>query len=217
MILLWISKPFLVKNFEIYHISLKNLQMAFPLESSIHCDPGPQGEGLQGSGFSTHLCHACSQTKPLLQSESLVHSGPHPVIVSGLGINPGWQLHMAFPAALTVQVVPWPQGVGTQGLLGCLGYERWTKWWKGNSSERGFLVRLVFVLFLLIEYKEEINEYYSDFEDIISNFWKIKSFSLLSNMVRILKKHSHLWTYEAYLMIPSSNFLNITRSCQVLF
>ena len=66
----------------------------------------PQGEGLQGSGFSTHLCHACSQTKPLLQSESLVHSGPHPVIVSGLGINPGWQLHMAFPAALTVQVVP---------------------------------------------------------------------------------------------------------------
>ena len=27
--------------------------MAFPLESSIHCDPGPQGEGLQGSGFST--------------------------------------------------------------------------------------------------------------------------------------------------------------------
>ena len=80
--------------------------MAFPPPLVIHLAPGPQGEGLQGSGFSTHLCHACSQTNPLLQSESLVHSGPHPAIVSGLGINPGWQLHMAFPAALTVHVVP---------------------------------------------------------------------------------------------------------------
>ena len=62
-----------------------------------------------------------------LHSGSIVHSGPHPVIVSGLGISPGRQLQMAFPATLMVQAVPWPQGVGTQGLLGCLEMARRTK------------------------------------------------------------------------------------------
>lgn len=55
-----------------------------------------------------------------LHSWSTVHSGPHPVIVSGLAINPGRQLQMAFPVGLTVQVVPGPQGEGWQGLLGIL-------------------------------------------------------------------------------------------------
>ena len=31
------------------------LQMGFPTELTIHTAPGPQGEGLQGSGLSTHL------------------------------------------------------------------------------------------------------------------------------------------------------------------
>ena len=32
------------------------------------------------------------QTKPVLQSGSTIHSGLHPVIVSGLGISPGSHL-----------------------------------------------------------------------------------------------------------------------------
>ena len=52
--------------------------------------PGPQGEGLQGSGFSTHFWF--SQTNPVLQSGSRTHSGPHPVMVSGFGIRPGSHL-----------------------------------------------------------------------------------------------------------------------------
>ena len=39
--------------------------------------PGPQGEGLQGSGFSTHLWFW--QTQPWLQSGSMTHSGLHPI------------------------------------------------------------------------------------------------------------------------------------------
>ena len=52
--------------------------------------PGPQGDGLQGSGFSTQCWFW--QTKPVRQSGSTTHSGPHPVIVSGLGIKPGSHL-----------------------------------------------------------------------------------------------------------------------------
>ena len=55
-----------------------------------------------------------------LQSGSRVHSGPHPVMVSGLGISPGWQLQIAFPIELTVQVVPGPHGDGWQGFFGGL-------------------------------------------------------------------------------------------------
>ena len=97
----------------------------FPTFGAEQTAPGPQGEGLHGSGSSTHLWF--KQTSPVLQSGSLTHSGPHPVIVSGLGISPGRQLQMALPAALMVQVVPWPQGVGTHGLLGCLEIARRTK------------------------------------------------------------------------------------------
>ena len=80
--------------------------------------PGPHGEGLHGSGSSTHLW--LRQTCPDLHSGSVTHSGPQPVMVSGLGIKPGSQLQIAFPTLLTVQMVPGPQGEGTQGLLGGL-------------------------------------------------------------------------------------------------
>ena len=66
------------------------LQIAFPRLLVIHLAPGPQGDGLQGSGFSTQRWP--SQTYPDLQSGSITHSGPQPVIVSGLGINPGLHL-----------------------------------------------------------------------------------------------------------------------------
>ena len=71
----------LLSNVKLY------LQIALPEWSSIQFAPGPQGDGSQGSGFSTQKLF--SHTKPrCLQSGSLVHSGPHPVIVSGLGTNP---------------------------------------------------------------------------------------------------------------------------------
>ena len=92
------------------------LAYRLPCLGAVHLAPGPQGEGLQGSGSSTHLWF--KQTYPLEQSGSLVHSGPHPVMVSGLGIRPGSQLQMALPTLLTVQMAPGPQGVGTQGLAG---------------------------------------------------------------------------------------------------
>jgi len=96
-------------------IGLLNL---FPTFGAEQTAPGPQGEGLHGSGSSTHLWF--KQTSPVLQSGSLTHSGPHPVIVSGLGIIPGTQLQMALPTPLTVQMVLGPQGDGWQGLEGGL-------------------------------------------------------------------------------------------------
>lgn len=51
-------------------------------------------------------------------------------MVSGLGMSPGSQLQMALPILLTVQMVPGPQGEGTQGFLGCL-VVRFTKMWVG--------------------------------------------------------------------------------------
>ena len=66
------------------------LQIAFPFPSFIHLAPGPQGLGSQGSGFSIHLW--LWHTYPYWQSGSITHSGLHPVMVSGLGIKPGWHL-----------------------------------------------------------------------------------------------------------------------------
>ncbi len=65
--------------------------MGFPRLFTIQIAPGPHGEGLQGSGFSTHCWFW--QTKPVLQSGSRTHSGPHPVIVSGFGTRPGSHLN----------------------------------------------------------------------------------------------------------------------------
>ena len=91
-------------------------QIGFPILFGEHVAPGPQGDGLQGSGFSTHLWFW--QTNPYWQSGSRTHSGPHPVIVSGLGINPGWQRQIGFPDGLGVQVVPGPHGDGLHGFFG---------------------------------------------------------------------------------------------------
>ena len=100
------------------------LAYLLPCLGAEHLAPGPQGEGLQGSGSSTHLWF--KQTCPDLHSLSVVHSGPHPVMVSGLGMRPGSQLQMALPTLLTVQMAPGPQGEGTQGLVG-LRVERGTR------------------------------------------------------------------------------------------
>ena len=54
--------------------------------------PGPQGDGLQGSGLSTQRWFW--QTNPVRQSGSTTHSGPQPVMVSGLGTNPGSHLNI---------------------------------------------------------------------------------------------------------------------------
>ena len=66
------------------------LQMGFPRLLTMQMAPGPQGDGLQGSGFSTHLWFW--QTYPVLQSGSRTHSGPQPVMVSGFGMRPGSHL-----------------------------------------------------------------------------------------------------------------------------
>ena len=52
--------------------------------------PGPQGVGMQGWSI-------------------------HPVIVSGLGINPGLQSQIATAPLLVEQIVPGPQGLGSHG------------------------------------------------------------------------------------------------------
>lgn len=93
----------------------RHLQIGFPFLLGVQVVPGPQGDGLQGSGFSIHFWLA--QTNPYLQSGSTTHSGPQPVMVSGLGINPGKHLQIGLPSALGVQVVPGPQGDGLQGSL----------------------------------------------------------------------------------------------------
>jgi len=94
---------------------VRHLQIGCPFLFGEQVVPGPQGDGLHGSGFSTHFWLA--QTNPYLQSGSTVHSGPHPVIVSGLGISPAKHLQIGFPSALGVHVVPGPQGEGLQGSL----------------------------------------------------------------------------------------------------
>lgn len=90
-----------------------HLQIEFPLKVTVQVAPGPQGEGTHGSGFSTHFWSL--QMKPCRQSGSLVHSGLHPVIVSGFGISPGEHLQIALPDPVTVQTAPGPQGFGSQG------------------------------------------------------------------------------------------------------
>lgn len=57
---------------------------------TIQTAPGPQGDGLQGSGFSMHFWFW--HMNPVLQSGSRTHSGPQPVMVSGLGTSPGSHL-----------------------------------------------------------------------------------------------------------------------------
>ena len=115
----------------------------FPILGAVQTAPGPQGEGLHGSGSSTHLWF--KQTSPELQSGSLTHSGPHPVMVSGLGIIPGTQLQMALPTLFTVQMVLGPQGVGWQGLVGAL-VVRFTKRWIGDRGAIGIRLDLNFVV-----------------------------------------------------------------------
>lgn len=53
------------------------------------------------------------------QSSSLVHCGPHPVMVSGLGKNPALQRQMATPSELTLHSVLGPQGYGVHGSENC--------------------------------------------------------------------------------------------------
>lgn len=61
----------------------------------MHSVLGPHGEGWQGSGLGTHLW--LWHTLPCWQSGSRVHSGPQPVMVSGLGISPGSHRQMGLP------------------------------------------------------------------------------------------------------------------------
>ena len=70
-------------------------QIALPELVIIQRAPGPQGLGVQGSGLSWHRWprHTC----PRLHSKSATHSGPQPVIVSGLGTRPGLHWQIAFP------------------------------------------------------------------------------------------------------------------------
>ena len=50
-----------------------------------------------------------------LYAKLTVHSGPHPVIVSGLGTRPFKHLQIGFPSLLAMHMVPGPQGLGSQG------------------------------------------------------------------------------------------------------
>ncbi len=66
--------------------------MGLPRLLTIQVAPGPHGDGLHGSGFSTQRWFW--QTKPVRQSGSWTHSGPQPVMVSGFGTNPGSHLKL---------------------------------------------------------------------------------------------------------------------------
>lgn len=81
--------------------------------SGVLIAPAPQGVGLHGSGSSTHFW--LSQIYPVLQSGSIVHSGPQPVMVSGLGIKPAKHRQMGFPSWFSTHIVPGPHGLGSQG------------------------------------------------------------------------------------------------------
>ena len=50
-----------------------------------------------------------------LYAKLTVHSGPQPVIVSGLGTRPFKHLQIGFPSLLAMHMVPGPQGLGSQG------------------------------------------------------------------------------------------------------
>lgn len=91
----------------------RHLQIGLPSLLGVQVVPGPQGDGLHGSGFSTHFWSR--HTNPYLQSGSTTHSGPQPVMVSGLGISPGKHLQIGFPSLFGVHVVPGPHGDGLQG------------------------------------------------------------------------------------------------------
>ncbi len=93
--------------------------MGFPKLFTEQTAPGPQGDGMHGSGFSTQRW--LRQTRPLRHSGSMVHSGPQPVMVSGFGIRPSLHLQIGFPKGLGSQVVPGPQGEGLQGSTGRTG------------------------------------------------------------------------------------------------
>ena len=67
-----------------------HLQTGEPTRSTKQFVPGPQGVGMQGWSI-------------------------HPVIVSGLGINPGLQSQIAAAPLLVEQIVPGPQGLGSHG------------------------------------------------------------------------------------------------------
>jgi len=115
------------------HLQMGLLNLA-PCFCAVQKAPGPQGEGLHGSGSSTHLWF--KHTSPLRQSGSRTHSGAHPVMVSGLGIMPGTQLQMALPSLLTVQMVLGPQGEGWQGFEGGRG-ALFTKMLTGDRGTTG--------------------------------------------------------------------------------
>ena len=89
-----------------WQLNVKGIKIVFkkPAMFTVQTAPGPQGDGSQGSGFSTHLW--LWQTKPLWQSGSTTHSGLQPEMVSGLGMRPGWHLQMAFPVLVTEQSAP---------------------------------------------------------------------------------------------------------------
>jgi len=111
---------------------------------TVQTAPGPQGEGSQGSGFSTHLW--LWQTKPLWQSGSTTHSGLHPEMVSGLGMRPGWHLQMAFPVLVTEQSAPGPHGDGTQGSGFSIHFWFWQTnplWQSGSMTHSGLHPEMV--------------------------------------------------------------------------
>lgn len=113
-------------------------QIALPDDVTEHSAPGPQGDGSHGSGLTTH--RPVWQMYPLWQSGSRTHSGPHPVIVSGLGIKPGSHLQIAFPDPVTEQRAPGPQGDGSQGsgLFTHLWlWQTYPRWQSGSMTHSG--------------------------------------------------------------------------------
>lgn len=76
----------------------------------MHSVLGPQGEGSQGSGFSTHL--KFWQMNPAWHSWSLSHSLLQPVMVSGIGMKPAKHRQIGLPRLLAMHRVFGPQGEG---------------------------------------------------------------------------------------------------------
>ena len=79
--------------------------MAFPFKSSMQVEPGPHGEGLQGSGFGMHWFHWTSHIFPLPQCLSIKHS-TQPSIESGIGTKPELHLEIIIIGILNYHLIP---------------------------------------------------------------------------------------------------------------
>ena len=69
-----------------------------------------------------------------------VHSGPQPVMVSGLGTNFPKQRQIGFPNLLAIHIVPGPHGDGLQGSGFSMHLKCKSKRYLAKKAEPNFMI-----------------------------------------------------------------------------